>query len=30
MAVLVFGTYMFVCMVVYGVYEYLTDGGRKS
>jgi len=30
MAVLVFGTYMFVCMVLFGVYEYLTEGSRKS
>jgi len=30
MAVLVFGVYMFVCMVLFGVYEFLTDGSRKS
>ena len=30
MAVLVFGTYLFVCMVLFGVYEFLTDGSRKS
>jgi len=30
MAVLVFGTYLFVGMLVFGVYEYLTDDWRKS
>ena len=30
MAVLVFGVYMFVCMVLFGVYEFLTDDSRKS
>ena len=30
MAVLVFGTYLFVGMLVFGVYEFLTDGSRKS
>ena len=30
MAVLVFGVYMFVGMLVFGVYEYLTEGRGKS
>lgn len=30
MAVGVFGVYLFVCMVLFGVYEFLTDGSRKS